>query len=354
MKTAPLVVNVGCYFDYPYEMQRSSQLGIEMRWTPARTDDEIVAAGAEATILLSEDSEPITAAVLDRLPRCQAIVKYAVGVDTIDIAAASERGIVVANSADFCTEEVSDHAAALLLASARQIMTMDRTIRAGGWEEFPRIAPLRRLAHLTLGVIGFGRIGRRLAEKMSGFGLGLLVADPQLTPGQMPAGMELVTLDRLVREADLISLHLPLTPATRGLVGERELRLMKPTALIVNTSRGPLINEAALTRALQERWIAGAALDVMEEEPLPANSPLRSLDNIVLTPHFGGQSVDSMANLHRSVMDSVEALLGGYWPPFPLNPMISPQRPLRPWIEFRQVLSSSGQLPPSTPQVNAA
>ncbi len=338
MKTAPLVVNVGCYFDYPYEMQRSAQLGIEMRWTPARTDDEIVAAGAEATILLAED-EPITAAVLDQLPRCQAIVKYAVGVDTIDIAAASERGIVVANSADFCTEEVSDHAAALLLTSARQIMTMDRMIRAGGWDEFPRIAPLRRLAHLTLGVIGLGRIGRRLAVKMSGFGLGLLVADPQLTPCEMPVGMELVTLDRLVREADLISIHVPLTPATRGLVGERELRMMKPTALIVNTSRGPLINEAALTRALQQRWIAGAALDVMEEEPLPASSPLRSLDNIVLTPHVGGQSLDSMANLHRSVMDSVEALLGGYWPPFPLNSWISPLQPLRPWAEFRRVPS---------------
>ncbi|MCG3778231.1 MAG: Glycerate dehydrogenase [Nitrospira sp.] len=340
MKPPPLVVNVGCYFDYPYEKQRSAQLGIEMRWTPAHTGDEIVAAGAEATILLLEDFEPITAAVLDRLPRCQAIVKYAVGVDTIDIAAASDRGIVVANSADFCTEEVSDHAAALLLASARQIMTMDRTIRAGGWEEFPRIAPLRRLAHLTLGVIGLGRIGRRLAEKMSAFGLRLLVVDPQLTPCKVPAGMELVPLDRLLSEADLISVHVPLTSATRGLVGERELRLMKPTAFIVNTSRGPIINQAALTRALQERWIAGAALDVMEEEPLPAASPLRSLDNIVVTPHFSGQSVDSIAHLHRSVMDSVEALLGGYWPPFPLNPKISPRRPLRPWVEFRQVRGS--------------
>jgi D-3-phosphoglycerate dehydrogenase len=340
MKTTPLVVNVGCYFDYPYEKQRSAQLGIEMRWTPARTGDEIVAAGAEATILLLEDIEPMTAAVFDRLPRCQAIVKYAVGVDTIDVAAASQRGIVVANSADFCTEEVSDHAAALLLAGARQVMMMDRTIRAGGWGDFPRIAPLRRLAHLTLGVVGLGRIGRRLAEKMSAFGLRLLVADPQLTPEQAPPGMDLVPLERLLREADLISVHVPLTPATRGLIGERELRLMKPTALIVNTSRGPLINQAALTRALQERWIAGAALDVMEEEPLPADSPLRTLDNIVLTPHFGGQSVDSMAHLHRSVMASVEALLSGYWPPFPLNPHIIPRRALRPWAEFLPIKES--------------
>jgi len=335
MKTASVVVNVGCYFDYPYEKQRSAQLGIDMRGQPARTADEIAAAGAEATILLLEDVEPMTAAVFDRLPRCEAIVKYAVGVDTIDIAAASQRGIVVANSADFCTEEVSDHAAALLLAGARQIMTMDRTIRAGGWGNFPRIAPLRRLAHLTLGVVGLGRIGRRLAEKMSAFGLRLLVADPQLTPAQVPSGMDLVPLERLLREADLVSVHVPLTPATRGLIGEKELRMMKPTALLVNTSRGPLIDQTALTRALQEKRIAGAALDVLEEEPLPAGSALRSLDNVVLTPHFGGQSVDSMAQLHRSVMNSVEALLGGYWPPFALNPRIIPRRPLRPWAEFR-------------------
>jgi D-3-phosphoglycerate dehydrogenase len=153
-------------------------------------------------------------------------------------------------------------------------MTMDRTIRAGGWGNFPRIAPLRRLAHLTLGVVGLGRIGRRLAEKMSAFGLRLLVADPQLTPAQVPSGMDLVPLERLLREADLVSVHVPLTPATRGLIGEKELRMMKPTALLVNTSRGPLIDQTALTRALQEKRIAGAALDVLEEEPLPAGSAI--------------------------------------------------------------------------------
>jgi D-3-phosphoglycerate dehydrogenase len=168
---------------------------------------------------------------------------------------------------------------------------------------------------------------------MSGFQMPMLVTDPYAAP---QPGIEFVSLERLLKESDLVSVHVPLTDATRNLLGKAELRAMKPSAILVNTSRGGVIDESALVFALQERWISGAGLDVMAQEPLPLSSPLRDMDNVVLTPHYAGHSEDSMAGLRELVAGSVEAVLKGYWPPFPANPEIRPRVPLQPWNVFEE------------------
>ncbi len=331
------VVDVDCARgDYRYEIDRFRGLGLELLFRPARTEREIAAACEDADILLLENaSTPVTATVIGTLRRCRAIVKYSVGVENVDLGEATRRGIVVCNAPDYCTEEVSDHAAALLLACARRIVAMDRHVRAGGWSDFAHAAEIHRVRSLTLGIVGMGRIGRATARKMSGFQMRMLAADPFLEPGAVEPGMRLVDLPVLLAEADLISLHVPLGPHTRGLIGEPEIRRMKPSALLVNTSRGAVIDEPALARALQEHRIAGAALDVFAEEPLPAESPLRALQNVTLTPHYAAGSIEARQESVATVVQSVEAIARGFWPPFPVNVDVRPRSPLRPWAELR-------------------
>jgi len=336
MPNRPQVVNVDCNFTYDLERQRIEAAGADLVLRQARTEAEIISVCADAAIILLEHADtPLTARVISALPACWAIIRYGVGVDSIDVAAATKCGVVVANSADFCTEEVSDHAVALLLASARRIAFLDRRIRAGEWRGFTPTSPLRRIGNLTLGLVGWGRIAQATARKMEGFRMRILVADPYVEA--VPAGsrVELVPLDQLLRESDLISLHSPLNAETKHLIGEKEFRLMKPTAFLVNTSRGGVVDEAALVRALQEQRLGGAGLDVFEVEPLPSESPLRTMEQVTLTPHYAASSQDSMQHLHGTVADSVEAILRGYWPPFPVNGTVVPRVLLRPWKDFR-------------------
>jgi D-3-phosphoglycerate dehydrogenase / 2-oxoglutarate reductase len=336
MSRRPEVVNVDCNFAYDTERRQIEAAGAELVLRRASTEDEIIAACARAAVVLLEfPNTPFTARVIAALPACRAIIRYGVGIESVDQAAATRRGIVVANTADFCTEEVSDHAAALLLACARKICFFDRQVRSGGWQDFKLNPPLRRVSCMTLGLVGWGRIAQAVARKMQGFGLRILTTDPFVRA--LPAGstVELVSMDRLFRESDLVSVHVPLSPETRHLIGEPVLGMMKPTAFLVNTSRGGVVDQAALVRALEENRIGGAALDVFEEEPLPVASPLRSMEQVVLTPHYAASSQDSMAHLHRTVADSVEAILRGFWPPFPVNAAVQPREPLRSWSEFR-------------------
>ena len=336
MKSAFRVVNVDCNFDYTLERERLEPLGVELVFQDSNTEDEIIAACQDADVVaLEEPNTPITARVLAALPKCKLILKYAVGVDSIDVAAATKAGIIVANAADYCSEEVADHAAALISGSARGIVMMDRFVRAGNWRDFHRIQPQRRMSLLTVGLVGFGRIARQTARRMAGFGMRIIASDPFLTVSNDPS-VEIVPLERLLRESDFVSVHVPLSAETRGLINEASFRLMKPTAVIINTSRGPVIDEAALIRALQEKRIAGAALDVTEIEPLPMDSPLRAMDQVTLTPHQGANSVDAIDHIHRTVTDSLEAMVKGYWPPFPINPKATPRIPLKPWSDFRK------------------
>ncbi|HRE07701.1 MAG TPA: C-terminal binding protein [Opitutaceae bacterium] len=327
-------VNVDCNFDYAYERERLSAAGITLVTQKSVSEEDIIAACTGADVVVVEGARtPITERVIQALPRCRLIVKYAVGVDNIDVAAATRAGIVVANAADYCTEEVSDHAVALLLASARRVVSMDRFVHAGNWAGYTRLHPLRRVSQLTLGLVGLGRIARATARKMAGFRMRMLAADPYLTGASNEPGVDLVSLETVLRESDLVSVHVPLTPETRGLINEAAFRSMKPTAVIVNTSRGPVIDQPALERALEEKWIAGAALDVVAEEPLPATSALRRFDQVILTPHAGADSIDSMSHVRRTVVTSIEAVARGHWPPFPVNPKATPRFPLRPWSE---------------------
>jgi D-3-phosphoglycerate dehydrogenase / 2-oxoglutarate reductase len=266
------------------------------------------------------------------LERCRLIVRYGIGVDTIDLAAATECGIVVANAPTHCMHEVADHAAALALSFARRIPWLDREIRAGNWSTVQRdLWGVRRLSTLTLGVIGMGKIGRQFARRMAPFGFRILGYDPYLGDEQISAlGATPATLDDLLRESDLVSLHVPLMPQTRHLIDASKLALMKPTAAIVNTSRGPVIDEPALIEALQEERIFGAALDVLYQEPPAPDNPLLQMDplRVILTPHFGASSAEIFPDLHNEVADAVAAVLADKWPPSVMNPTVVPKRAL--------------------------
>jgi D-3-phosphoglycerate dehydrogenase len=328
------IVNIDVRNDYTYERARLAAAGVELLLRKTRSEAEIVEACADAHIVLVESS-PLPARVIDALGACRLIMVYGVGYDRVDVAAATRHGIVVAHAPAYCTDEVADHAAGLLLASARRIATMDRNVRAGGWYDFPQNGPLRRLGRLTLGLVGFGRIGRAVARRMAGFGLRILATDPYIPAASVGPGIELVPLGRLLAESDLVSLHVPLTDETRAMIGEAELAAMKPTAMLVNTSRGAVVDEEALVGALAAKRIAGAALDVVVQEPLPAASALRQFEHVILTPHFAGSSEDSVAELKVAVADAVEAVVKGHWPPFPVNPGVRPRVPLRPWAELQ-------------------
>ena len=336
MSSRPQIVNIDCNFTYDLERPRIEAAGADLILRKARTEAEIIATCRDATMVLFENADtPLTAGVISSLPACRAIVRYGVGVDSIDVAAATRHGVVVANAADFCTEEVSDHAVALILAGARRIAYFDRKIRGGSWQGFDPNLTLRRVSCLTLGLLGWGRIAQAVARKMAGFQMRILVSDPYVRSLPPGSAVELVTKEQLLRDSDLLSLHLPLNAETRHAIGEPALGLMKPSALLINTSRGGVVDEAALVRALQEKRLGGAALDVFEVEPLPAGSLLRSMEQVTLTPHYAASSQDSIKHLQRTVTDSVEAMLRGHWPPFPVNATVTPRTPLRPWQDFR-------------------
>jgi D-3-phosphoglycerate dehydrogenase len=341
----PQVVNVdNAYTEepdyYSFIQERIEAAGGELVRLSVTTEDDIIAACQHATMILVEQQlTPITDRVIANVPECQAIMKCSIGVDTVDMEAASSHGIIVCNAAGFCAEEVSDHAIALLLGCVRRIHAMDANIRQGGWFDFPSSGSIRRVQKLTLGLIGFGAIGRAVARKMSGFRMRLLVHDSYV---QAESGAEFVPLQRLLSESDIVSLHVPLTTETRNLLGTAQFADMKSTAFLINTSRGGVVDENALVQALQERRIAGAGLDVVAQEPLPESSPLRKLDNVVLTPHYAGHSADSMEALANLVADSTEAILKGYWPPFPVNPKALPRTALKPWKTFEQSRTAMG------------
>jgi D-3-phosphoglycerate dehydrogenase len=258
-------------------------------------------------------------AVLGALPRCRVIARYGVGVDTVDLEAATELGIVVANVPDYGIDEVSTHAVGLVLALHRRIVTYDRAVRSGRWD-FQAGAPIPRLRGLTLGVVGFGRIGRAVAEKLRPFGLRTLVADPYADAG--PDWVERVELDHLLARADVVTLHCPLTARTHHLIDARALALMKPGAILVNTARGGLVDTAALVDALEARRIAGAGLDVLEREPLARDDRLAALDSAVLTPHAAFYSEGSIVELKRKTAQAVLDALEGRRPSSVVNPEV--------------------------------
>ncbi|HIC1369759.1 TPA: C-terminal binding protein [Escherichia coli] len=259
--------------------------------------------------------------MIEAMQQCRVIVRYGVGVDNIDSQAAKEKGIYVANVPDYGSEDVAEHALALLLAATRRIATRNRDVRDGQWGIGQR-EPMFRLAGKILGVVGFGRISRCFVQKASGFGFKrILVVDPLLTDEQASqAGVTRVNLDTLCREADFISLHAPLTPDTHHLIGEAELAKMKPSAVLVNTSRGGLIDEQALINALLQKRIFAAGLDVFESEPLSAKSPLLQMDNTLCTDHTTWFTEESVVELQSKAAHEVRRAFEGEHPLNWVNP----------------------------------
>lgn len=247
----------------------------------------------------------ITAAELDAHPEWRVIGRYGVGVDTIDLAAASERGIPVVNVPDYCEEEVATHAAALALAATRRITEADALVRAGRWADWPTLRPIRALSGMTLALIGVGRIGRETIRLLQPFFGRIVAHDPWAT--EVP-GAELVSLDEALAAADVLSLHLPLTADTHHLIGADAIARLKPNAYLVNVSRGGLVDSAALAAALHEGRLAGAALDVLEQEP-PAGDPVLEAPHVTLTNHLAWYSEESEAKLRSLLAERCAAVL---------------------------------------------
>ncbi|MFL5404536.1 MAG: C-terminal binding protein [Myxococcales bacterium] len=268
--------------------------------------DEFLAEARDCDALLNTYAGPITGEVMAQMPRCKIIARYGIGVDTIDLDAATAAGIIVTNNPTYCVEEVADHTMALLLACARKVVFFDRMVRSGRWA-VPPGKPIFRLAGRTLGIVGFGRIGKQVALRAGAFGMRVLWFDPYLQ-------IEGTDLQTLLRESDFVSLHLPLTPQTRMLIGEAELRQMKRTAYVVNCSRGPVVATAALVRALDEGWIAGCAIDTTDPEPLPDPHPLRGRENVILQPHVAWYSEEAMRGLQAGAPSEVRRVLTRTWP----------------------------------------
>jgi D-3-phosphoglycerate dehydrogenase len=290
----------------------------ELRMAKSASAEDILAVAREADAILVTYAR-LPGDLLRQLTRCKAIGRFGLGVDNIDIPAAAELGITVTYVPDYCMHEVSDHAMALLLALARKIPLSNKLVQAGRWE-MPAVVPIHRLAGRVLGLVGFGNIPRALAPKAKAFGLRVVTHDPYVSQQALAAaGVESVSFDRLLEISDFVSIHAPLMPATRGLFNAEVFGKMKAGALLINTARGPLVDEDALVSALDSGRLGGAALDVVAVEPLPKDSRLIGRDNVILTPHTAFYSVEALNELQTKCAADVARVLSGEKPVYPVK-----------------------------------
>jgi D-3-phosphoglycerate dehydrogenase len=305
--------------DIETERSMLAQAGHELRYEGnTRTSEDVirVTAGADAVL---NCYAPMPAEVVRTLENCAIIARYGIGVDTIDIAEATARGILVTNVPDYCIDEVSDHALALILSLARGVVPLDRAVRDGRWDPSTS-KPLHRILGRTLGLVGFGRIARRLGEKAAALGFRVIATDPFVTGKSMETvGVLARDLDALLEESDVVSLHAPLTDETFHMIGVDQLERMKDGVILVNTSRGPLVDAAALRAALETGRLGGVGLDVLETEPPDPDDPVIHHPDVVITPHAAFSSVESVAELQRKAAEQVLTALAGDKPPYALN-----------------------------------
>jgi D-3-phosphoglycerate dehydrogenase/microcystin synthetase protein McyI len=288
---------------------------------PAR--EEVLAAAADAHALCSRYPHRTDAAVIAAAPDLVIVASSGRGTDAIDLAAATARGVAVVNNPGFGPIPVSEQAIGFMIALGRQFFRLDRNIRAGdGWRE-RGIGVIAELQGRTLGIVGLGAIGTEMTRKCrAAFDMEVVCYDPHVPASKATAlGARMVdSLDALLEASDYVSMHPELNDATRGMIGEAQLRRMKPTAFLINTARGKVVQQAALARALREGWIAGAALDVYEDEPLGRDNPLYACDNIILSPHVGGLSVDALKGMAISAATQIVDALSGRRPAHIVNP----------------------------------
>ena len=279
----------------------------KQRYSEAELAEEL--RDCDAVLITSRDI--VTRAVIEAAPRLKVISKYGARPENVDLEAAAEHGIQVLSAPLANPESVAEYAILLMLAALRRLIEVNAHLRAGSWRDTVR--PTTELKGRTVGLVGLGGVGSRVAEKLGGFGVRLLAHDPYVPSDRAAAlNVELVDLDTLLRQADVVSLHAMVTPNTRHMIGEAQLRTMRPSAILVNTARGALVDEPVLVRALQERWIAGAGLDVFEDEPVAPDNPLLSIETVVVTPHVAANTQEAIdRELNWAAEDLKRVLLGG-------------------------------------------
>lgn len=295
-----------------------ARLNPTLRMAKSTSADDILAVARDADAILVTYAK-LTRELLIQLTRCKAIGRFGLGVDNIDLVAAKEKGIAVNYVPDYCIREVSDHAMALLLALIRKIPFSNKLVQGGRWE-MPAVVPIRRLEGTVLGLVGFGNIPRLVAPKAKAFGMKVVAFDPFAKPELFKsAGVESVDFDTLLKTSDYISVHAPLTPQTRGLMNAAAFAKMKKGAYIVNTARGPLIDETSLIAALDTGQIGGAGLDVVVAEPLAKDSALLGRDNVIITPHTAFYSIEALEELQSKCASDVARVLSGEKAAYPIS-----------------------------------
>jgi len=320
---------------YKLEMEALGPLGAEIIEVAAATEDEFISAARDADALYAK-GRPITKRIIDSLEKCKVIALGSVGVDSVDVAAATARAIPVTNVPDTFIEEVADHAMTLILATFRRLVAMDRLVREGRWKEGrPILLQYPRLMGQTLGFIAFGHVARAVAVRARPFGVRMLAYDPYVEELVMSQhGVEPVGLTELLQRSDIVSMHAPSTADAHHLLTEEHFRLMKREALFINTGRGSTVDEPALIKALQEGWIAGAGLDVLEQEPPAPGNPLLGMDHVILTAHVASASARFDPPRRRRVGQEIALVLSGRWPRSCVNPSVLENTALVRWQPY--------------------
>ena len=306
------------------EREVLASIGGELVVAPDGTEETLASLAEDVDGILTCFAQ-VTPKVVEAARRCVVIGRYGVGVDNIAVDTATRLGILVTWVPDYCVDEVSDHALALLLAWNRRITLFDSSVKAGQWQ-VELTMPVYRLRGRKMGIIGLGRIGKALARKAGAFGLEVLASDPFVSAADAAiAGARLLDMDTLLRESDFVSVHTPLTPETRNLIGRDALAKMKPSAFLINVARGALVDEEALYEALTENRIAGAGLDLLVDVPPPPNHPLLGLDNVIITPHVAFFSQESVRELQVRATEEVARVLTGRMPDNAVNAQVLSQ-----------------------------
>jgi len=322
-RTIPLVVHIDAK-ESPLELERNALAGIdcEIVSVAVASEGEIIEAVKNATVILNDHS-PVNRAMVDQLENCKLIIRYGHGYDTVDVDACTEAGIIVTNIAGSTSEEVSNHALTLLLASARELKRLDLATTSGRWGEVYSRSILNHIYGETVGIVGFGWIGRAMARKCKALGMTVLVNDPYVGDHlAVEYQVDFVPKDELLERSDYVSLHVPHLDSTHHFIDSAALDRMKHTAYLVNTSRGPVVDEQALIAALKAGKIAGAGIDVYEQEPLSVDNPLLSMENVICTPHVAGSSEIGWEIIRRRAGEEAARVLLGRRPDVVVNPEV--------------------------------
>jgi D-3-phosphoglycerate dehydrogenase len=292
------------------EKEEFGRMGVKLVLAQVQEEKDLILSCKEADGLLNQYAL-LTQRVLENLPKCKVVSRYGVGVDSVDLKAATDLGIVVANVPDYCMDEVANQTIAMLLTMIRKTAFFDQRVKSGQWD-FHTGVPIYRTKGKILGLIGCGKIGLEVAKKISGFGIKVIAFDPYLQ--KAGEGVELMDFDAVLKKSDFISIHCPLNDSTRHLIGDNAFKKMEKKPLLINTSRGPIIEEKALIQALKDGMISGAGLDVLEKEPPDPQNLLLKMDHVILSPHVGFYSEESISELKQRTAKNVSDVLMGRWP----------------------------------------